>query len=333
MQIQKYDPAKRFTVPTFFNKDTQKVEVVRLFKDIYDIVLEDRWAFIVIWGEMRLGKSTLALWCPYFFWRMKEPDLPENEIWERVYGSVVFNLAQVIYKIEDPNMPRVWDWKAQHKRIPIIIWDDFGAHSNKAVTQHEIAWDHFKGGFDVLGTTFGVIIATMASPEEPTSQIEHKYTHEIMITSRGCYKYDKVMWQQDFGGWTPRHSKSWQQTHTFGEMPWDRFKVYNELRMGLAAEVIERVKDAMSSRTPDVLKRLNERDVETLQELVNMGPMTEYKRREWFTGEREKSETKLKAHQLATITRRGTAHYLDITSFGMDVLDRLGKEKQKQAEP
>ena len=319
---QLYNPEKRFVVP----------QNARLFQDIFDIVMEDRWAFIVMWGEQRVGKSTLALWCPYFFWRMKEPQLSENELWERVYASCVFNLSQLIYKIEDPNMIRVWDWKAQHKRIPIIIWDDFGAHSNKAVTQHELAWDHFKGGFDILGTKFGVIIVTMTTPEEPTAQIEHKYTHEVLITSRGTYKYDVVRWQQDYGGWRPRHSKEWQQIDSFAEIPWQRFEPYDSLRLGLADEVIERIKDSMASRIPNVLNRLGDDDMMVLQELIDTGPFTEYKRAEMFTGDRKKIEVRLKAHQLVTIVRRGTAHWLDVTSYGMDVLAEWKKVKGVQAE-
>jgi hypothetical protein len=316
-----YDPEKRFKIP----EDC-------LFKDTYDLVLEDKWAFMVVWGVQRTGKSTLALWIPYFFWRRYDPTLTEDELWERVYSSIVFNLSQLIYKLEDPNMLRVWDYKKQHYRIPIIIWDDFGAHSNKAVTQHEVAWDHFKGGFDVLGTQFGVIVATMANPEEPTAQIEHKYTHEVMLPERGLYKYDTVFWQQDYSGWRAKHDKQWQLTQTFQEIPWVRFQPYNDLRTGLADEVIERIKDSMAGRIPLLLRRLNDTDMTTLQELVNEGPMTEYKRKTWFVDEREKTENKLKAHQLATIDRRGTAHYLDITSFGMDVLDAWKKEKGEEAD-
>jgi len=322
MVLEPYNHEKRFVVP----------EDARLFHDLYDIVMEDKWAFIVVWGQQRVGKSTLALWCAYFLWRLLEPDLTENEIWERVYSSCIFNLSQLIYKIEDQSMARIWDWKAQHKRVPIIIWDDFGAHSNKAVTQHEIAWDHFKGGFDILGTKFGVIIVTMTSPEEPTAQIESKYTHEVVITSRGHYKYDKVTWQQDFSGWKPRHDKDWQQVHTFAEIPWVRFKPYDELRLGLADEVIERIKDAMADRTETLLKRLTENDMITLQELVDCGPFTEYKRREWFMGEKQKTEVRLKAHQLVMVVPIGNQHHLDITSFGFDVLNAWKRQKGEEAE-
>lgn len=315
-----YEPEKRFLIPPG----------AKLFQDMYDIVMTDRWAFIVIWGEQRVGKSTLGLWIPYFLWRLLDKNLLENELWERVYGSCVFNLSQLLYKLKDSAMPRVWDWKAHHKRIPIFLWDDFGAHSNKAVTQHEIAWDHFKGGFDILGTKFGVLVATMTSPEEPTSQIEHKYTHEIVVTSRGHYKYDKVSWQQDFSGWRPRHDKLWQQLHTFAEIPWERFKVYDDLRLGLADEVVERIEDSMADRTPQLLNRLTEGDIAILQELVDMGPFQMRKRAEWFKDEKKKIEIKLKAHQLITTVRRGTQYDIDITRFGLDVLNSW---KKKQNEP
>ncbi|MGB8780689.1 MAG: hypothetical protein WCD81_08575 [Candidatus Bathyarchaeia archaeon] len=318
LEQQKYDPTKRFVIP----------EDCILFKDVFDTVLEDKWAFMVIWGPQRTGKSTCALWIPYFFWRMKEPDLSENEIWERVYDAIVFNLEQLIYKIQDKTMQRVWDWKARHRRIPIIVWDDFGVSSNKAVTQHLEAWDHFKGSFDALGTEFGVIVATMASPEEPTLQLENKITAEIMVENRGTYKYDKVVWQQDFKGWSPRHSKNWMQTHSFAEIPIERFKPYDDLRLSLAAEAIERIQNSMTQQTPNILKRLNADDIVTLQELVDRGEMTEWKRRDWFKGERKNIEVKLKAHQLVTIVPRGTVHHLDITAYGLDVLNEW-KRKQE----
>jgi hypothetical protein len=313
----KYDPTKRFVVP----KDA------KLYEDIFNTVMEDKWQFIIVWGEQRTGKSTCALWVPYFFWRMKEPDLSESDIWERVYDSIVFNLEGLIYKLNDKSMVRVWDWKGNHKRIPIIIWDDFGAHSNKSVTQHLPEWDIFKGGFDTLGTQFACIIATMVSPEEPTLQLENKITSEILVETRGVYKYDKVRWQQDFRGWNPRHSKNWQQTHRFAEIPNERFKPYDELRLGLAGEVIERIQSSMTKQTPDILKRLTDFDIKTLEEINLRGEMSLHKRSQWFVGENKNSEVKLKAHQLVTTVLHGTTHHLDLTSFGLDVLNQWKKQR------
>lgn len=312
-----YDPEKRFVIPPGSV----------LFPQLAKIVREDKWAFIVVWGKQRLGKSTLALWCAYFVWRLLNPRLSENELWERVYESCIFNLSQLMYKIRDKSMHRVYDLKRRHNRIPIFIWDDFGAHSNKAVTQHLEAWDHFKGGFDVLGTKFGIIIITLTTPEQPTSQIEHKYTHEIVITARGRYKFDRVEWLQDYRGWNAKHTKDWQQPASFYEIPWVRFAPYDEMRISLADEVLEKIDDAMASKTPRLLKRLHEGEIKVLKQIDEHGPLSEYARDKFS----KKVITKLKSHQLVVPARRsGTKgeYYLDMTRFGSDVLESWNQKHQ-----
>lgn len=93
--------------------------------------------------------------------------------------AITFNLSQTIYKLKN-NKPELWPTRnGLHNRIPALLWDDFGAHSNKARTQHDRSWETFKGGFDVLGTRLGVLIATMVSPNEPTAQLQEKYSHEL----------------------------------------------------------------------------------------------------------------------------------------------------------
>ncbi len=330
--MPEYDSTKRFKVPTFIDKESGSEMVERLYKDAFDTVMNDRWMFIVVWGQQRLGKSTLALWIVYFLWRLIDPNLTEDELWERVYDGCVFNLSQLMYKMRSPDSHRVWDYKHRHFRVPIFMWDDFGAHSNKAVTQHEEAWDYFKGGFDVLGTKFGIIVITLTTPEQPTNQIEHKYTHEIVITSRGRYKYDAVEWQQDFRGWSAKHSKSWQQESNFGEIPWSRFSPYDEMRVSLADEVLERIDDAMRSKMPALIKRMSEDDINILKRLRDLGPLNEYQRDQVFGGERKAVLVKLKAHQLVAPVRRKKSFYIDITQFGLDSLEEWEKKKKDDDE-
>lgn len=315
-----YDSKKRFKVNP----------AVRIFKDLKETVLEDKWVFIVIWGKQRLGKSTLALWCAYYLWRLLDPTLSEDDLWERVYRSVVFNLSQLLYKIRDPSMDRVWDRKKHHQRIPIFLWDDFGANSNKAITQHDIAWDYFKGGFDVLGTKFGCIIATMTTPEQPTSQIEHKYTAEIVVVDRGVYKYDIVEWHQDYRGWNAKHGKDWQQIHTFKEIPWERFEPYDELRNTLADEVLVNIEDAMSRKIPHILRRTEELDLKILDVIKQEGP-TSYDKLILRYGDPAKSAIRrLKAHQLVSVDRRAAHSYYDLTGLGLDVYAEAIKGEQEK---
>jgi hypothetical protein len=169
----------------------------------------------------------------------------------------------------------------------------------------------------------------MSTPEQPTSQIEHKYTHEVVISERGKYKYDKVIWQQDFKGWQARHSKDWQQDDYFNEVPSVRFKPYDEMRVSLADEVLTNIEDAMAQKIPFLLKRLDEDDVALLTDIRMHGPIPDDgPRRERYT----ESILKCKARQLVVSTKRentkGTYH-LDITNLGLDVLTEHDKEQSK----
>lgn len=319
MQAQESESEDRFIVPQ-----------MRLFLDCEDAVLDDKWMFIVIWGEQRTGKSTLALWITYFLWRMLNPDLSESELWERVYDSLVFNLGQLIYKLRSPRAHRIWDMKHLHNRVPIILWDDFGGHSNKAVTQHEIAWDHFKGGFDVLGTKLAILVITLADPREPTNQIEHKYTHEIRIVDRGIYKYDKVTWQQDFRGWSPMFSKLWKEEQAFNEIPMKRYLEYDQMRMTLADEILVNIEDAMAQKIPWIIKRCQPIDFTALQRIVERGALMYDSIREVAPTLEQGSDmiTRLKARQLIIPERRGSHTWYDITNLGLEVLSQFNSNSR-----
>lgn len=287
--------------------------------DMFNAVVNDEWMFAVTWGPQRVGKSTCALWAAYALWRKLKPSLTEDELWERVFDCIVFNLGQLLYKLKDKSMPRVWDNKGLHYRIPIIIWDDFGVHSNKAITQYEQAWDEFKGAFDAFGTKLAVLILTMTTPDEPTFQIGQKYTHEIWIYKRGEYKYDKCNWQQNYRGWKARHSKDWQQALCFKEIPMHRYKRYDEMRMTLADEAIIRVEDAMAQKIPTILQRTTEKELDILSLIMTEGPAS-YDKIQTRIGEGYKNALKrVKAHQLVITERRKAHSWFDITKFGLDL--------------
>lgn len=325
-----YNPKKRFKVPTYVDANSGKEELCRVFKDMFDIVVNDKWAFVVIWGEQRTGKSSMALWVVYYLWRMLDPNMSEEDLWNHVYGCCVFNLSQLIYKMKDSREPRVWDFAHTHHRIPVVLWDDFAVHSNKAATRHELAWDLFKGGFDALGTKVGVIIVTMSTPEQPTSQIEHKYTHEIVIPIRGRYKYDKVIWLQDYRGWQAKHTKDWQQEFTFEKVPQVRFDPYDEMRMSLADEMLSNIEDAIAMKLPWTAKRINEDDAALLESILKIGPVKAGEtRREHFA----ESIIKCKARQLIIAVRDMTKvrnWNLDITPFGIEVIDEYNRNQKNK---
>jgi hypothetical protein len=86
----------------------------------------------------------------------------------KAYLEAIPNVS--VYELQKGIPERVPTRNGLHMRVPLLIWDDFGAHSNKAKTQHERGWDTFKGAFDTLGTKLGVLLANMVNPTEPTQQ-------------------------------------------------------------------------------------------------------------------------------------------------------------------
>lgn len=286
-------------------------EEPRLFTDVRNAVDNDEYMWIVDWGPPRSSKTTLAGWICYSIYKD----------WDKVLNAFVFNLSQLLYKMKH-GLPERWPTRnLLHNRVPVLNWDDFGAHSNKAATQHNLAWDLFKGGFDVLGTKIGVLIATMVDPLEPTFQIQSKYTHEIQILGKGKYKYDKVYWQQDYKGWKPRHSKDWIETNEFDPWPMEVYKRYDEMRMSLADEVILKIEDAITESEADrILKLIQPEDIQILDFILERGPIEYHNIQGRFGKSMKKSIVRLKARCLITpILIKGKYYRYDITDLGHDV--------------
>jgi len=293
--------------------------------DFYDAVVNDKWIFGVCWGPQRSGKSTVAMWEAYFLWRKLDPRLTEEELWEIVFDCIVFSLTDLIYKIKNEKLPRVWDNDKLHYRIPIIIWDDFGVHSNKAITQYEQAWDEFKGAFDAFGTKLAILLLTMTTPDEPTFQIGQKYTHEIWVFDRGYYKYDKCHWKQNYKGWKAKHSKDWQQILNFIQIPMHRYKQYDQRRMTLADESIVRVEDAMRQGIPKLLQLTSKSEIKLLSLLYQK--KKEENRLTPYTTIMNKlpkhykiAIRRARAHNYIVPDTIGTNTYYDITDLGIDLL-------------
>jgi hypothetical protein len=295
-------------------------EQCELFKDVRNAILDDGYQFTCVHGPPRSSKSTIALWAAYSVY----------EDWDKVLQATVFNLPSVIQRMEDGRPLRWPTVNGAHSRVPIIIWDDFGVHGNKADTQHSTAWDVFKGGFDCLGTAIGVLMCTMVDAGEATAQLQGKYTHEVTVLSKGHYKYDKVNWQQDFRGFQTRMKKEWIENGTFDPIPMNIYKEYDEARKDLTKQVFVRLKDALSLDTvAQMLKILVPADILLLRTIQKKGPLS-YEGAKAILGEDYKDTiTKCKARSLVIPNSVGTHHYIfDISSIGLDILKELDKGKE-----
>ena len=300
----------------------------RVVRDMWDAILNDEWMWLVVWGVQRGGKTTFAMQLAYTWYKD----------WDKVLQSFVFNLSGLMYKVEKGEPERVPTLNKLHMRVPILIYDDFGAHSNKAETQYDRAWDTFKGGFDVLATRLAVLIATMVDPTEPTYQIMQKYTHEVFIPKRGVYKYDRVLWDQDYKGWKPKRRKEWIETNVFEPVPKDVYQEYDQMRMALVDEVIVRVKDALAeSRVDYIIKRLKPEDIELMQLIRDKGMISYERFRERnpdaLPQKYKDALIRCKARDLIVPIRKKSTYWYDLTDLGLEVLEAIDKQQALQNIP
>lgn len=289
-----------------------------LYKEFMNIINGDLYAWVCCWGEPRLGKSNLCLLIGYFIY----------QDWDKVLDSVVFNLNGLIYKIQRGKPVRWWTSNKLHNRIPYLFMDDFGAHCNKAKTQHEKGWDIFKGGFDTLGTMVGVLVANMVAPDEATQQLNEKYTHEIWVHEKGVAKFDKVKKQQDYKAWKSRQKKDWLWEFDFPRVPEDVFKEYDEMRLDLAKEVLFSIVDTMQEENQGyILKRIQPIDINLLYLLKRRGTADQK-----FLIGKEGPEVKdaivrMKSRGLVVPIRGKSKYYrYDLTDLGLQIVDALEEE-------
>lgn len=298
----------------------------KIVQDFWNIVDYDRYAWIPVWGEGRCGKTTVALSLMYKLYKD----------WDMVLNAIVFNLSQLIYKLRK-GIPKLFPTRTTpcHMRVPVLLIDDFAAQCGKAKTQHEKAWDIFKGSFDTLGTRVGILLATMIEPTSPTEQLLLKYTHEIKVevTEDGdrYYKYDKCSRQQDFRGWRHRQKKDWLEEQQFFPIPPDVYEQYDEMRLALVDETFVSVIDSMAEDNVEyALKRMKPLDITLLELIIDKGPITYHKAMKVGRAGKD-TLARCKSRGLIVPIRKGESYYLyDITDLGLEVKEAYTHEQQKR---
>ena len=231
--------------------------------------------------------------------------------------------------------PETWPTaNGLHSRVPFLLWDDQSVSGNKASTQHSSAWDEFKGAFDCLGTRIGVLLCTMVDASALTSQLQGKYNLEIFVNSKGKYKYDRVIWRQDFNGFRVIMKKEWIENGSFDPIPLNIYKEYDELRRDLTDQAFVRLEDALSMDTVDqMLKILKPSDISLLRLIENQGPVKYDTAKDELGEEYKNTLTRCKARSLVIPTHLGNNNYkLDLSSIGFDVLTALDKNGKNTTE-
>jgi hypothetical protein len=207
--------------------------------------------------------------------------------------------------------------------------DDWGAHGNKAKTQHEPAMDIFKGAIDTYATKFSILLSSMGTPNSLTEQLTEKYTHELYIPDRSIAKYDICSWQQNFGGWTPRTGKEWLHSFKFEEVPTDIYKRYDEHRTALVDMLNQQIKDTMvDTEAFRAIRLMHDEDLALLDIIRQQGALSW----DWFQRpENEKFKDALKRATSRSIVtsmpKIGTKHtyVYDMTDYGAEVYRTIQK--------
>ena len=303
----------------------------QLICDCQNEVYDDKYTWKVIWSPPRWGKTIVAGWILYYLY---------DGDWDKVLQAFAFNLDDVMHRLENGLPCRVPTVNGLHNRVPGINWDDFGGHSNKAVTQHDESFDIFKGGFDVLGTQIGVLLTTMLDPAEATFQLANKYTHEIQITSPvepgkpGTYKYDRIEWRQDFKANRIRPKKIWVETQEFDYWPKDVYRKYDAIRCSLSGEIFQRIRDKRRETELDrVLTLVKPVDIEVLRLIDARGPCNSTDARNHLPVDvldsfDSNAIMRLNSRNLILPYKTDAGHYKhDISDLGKAVLDALDKAK------
>ncbi len=283
----------------------------QLIKDIKNAIYDDGYLWVVIHGPPRSSKSTLALWLAHQVYGD----------WDKVLDAIVFNLSNLMQRIESGTPCRWPTINGLHMRVPLVIYDDFGVHSNKADTQHSSAWDIFKGGFDCIGTELGILLATMVNAEEATSQLQNKYNAEITVKTKGHYKYDRVDWLQDFKGFRTRMKKTWIENGTFDPIPLEIYKKYDEMRKELTKEVFVRIKDALSNDNISVLLRLIKPEDEQFLRWIDKKGAVSYDK----TLDEVITRCRSRSLIVSVPTTRGHCRY-DLSQLGKDLLMKIDSD-------
>jgi hypothetical protein len=287
---------------------TKEYETPQVVKDVWDTILNDDWMNIVIWGPPRKGKTTIQMKIAYAVYKD----------WDQVLEAFVYDLSGLLYNMKKGIPCRIMTRNKLHNRVPLIMPDDFGAHGNKAKTQHEPAFDILKGAIDAYGTKFSVLLSSMGTPDSLTQQLQSKYTHEIYVPEKGYGKYDKVEWNQNFRGWQPNRKKTWRDEFTFSQIPMDIYKRYDEQRMELVDLLNQLIEDAMvDNESARVINRMEPIEKDILSIIRQNGVLN----RSFFNDEANRKYReplkKCKARSLIISVNNGNGW--DLTDFGFSV--------------
>jgi len=309
----------------------KKVNSIRtILKDIHEAIYGDGWMFICIWGKPGSGKTNLAM-------QLAQAHYKD---YDKTLGCIVFQINQFIHNLKY-QLPCSEETTTviKHRRVPVTIWDDIGAHGNKASKRDDKEFDIFKGAIDTLRTKAAVVIITCNHPSALTEQIRSKITHEIVLQGKvenfiGKAKYDVARWLPDYYGHRSIIRKSYRSKFKFDvrKVPVEKYTEYNALRENLVDELFQSMLDkAEETSLNRIVSKMTEEDFELLHYIFIARQKGDLgiPRKRFYDTYKEYQPNLLKATTrslVVSVRKQGTdQYYYQLTDFGIMAFNAYDK--------
>ncbi len=186
------------SINTYFEEDPESLEDVlvmfipTLKNMLWDAIRNDKHNVIPIWGEMGLGKTSLALWTAYSI-------LGD---WDRVKNTVVFTFKEMRELILNSVKYR--------KRLAVVIWDDIAVYFHRASIQymHPDVKDFFSK-YNFIRPYIANLLITTPNIEFIPRQLLDFATADILVNKRGEGDFDRSKLLRKFQGNTRTFRKNY----------------------------------------------------------------------------------------------------------------------------
>ena len=177
-------------------------------------IYDNKHNIIIIWGELGLGKSTLAL--QLLHWHYHD--------WDTCFKHVKFTFQEMRDAIKQAIL--------QNKRIKAVIWDDLAVYFHRAAIQYmhpEVR--SFFSKYNFIRPYLGNLIITVPNIDFIPRPLLDFATADIYVTKRGHADFDRAKLIRSFRS---RH-KSWTKNYDgddveWTELPKEIYKRYEQIR-------------------------------------------------------------------------------------------------------
>jgi hypothetical protein len=163
--------------------DMMVLLIPKLAHIIRDAIKNDKHNVIPIWGEMGLGKTSLALWIMY--------DIYEK--WDLVFKNLAFTFWEFQALIRDAVE---YDY-----RIAMILWDDIAVYFHRAsIVYTNPIIKTFFARYNFVRPYVANVLTTSPNIEFIPRQLLDFATADIFVKARGIGDFDRSKLQRNYKG-------------------------------------------------------------------------------------------------------------------------------------